>query len=383
MRGKIQPFLQCLAMAVLCGAQSVTAAEILPDPLVGQDLPEASRPHWVWVNDIVFSHLADGKAFLIDGDSGQMLGMLSTGFAFNTLLLPRDASVILSPEIYFSRGVRGERTDVVTLYDPLRLSPVGEIPIPPGRAIVVPMHAVSTLTDDDRFLLLYAFSPAQKVQVVDVKRQAFVGEIEIPGCALVYPTGPRDFFSLCGDGSALAITLDDEGKPIARRRTQRLFDPETDPVTEKAVRVGDRWMFASFAGDLLEVQVGSRHERLERWSLTTDEQRAESWRPGGMQHLAVHQERGWLYSLMHQGGPDTHKDPGSEVWVYDLKTRRQLKRIPLDGPLTSIAVTRDEQPLMFGLFIGATELQVYDATTGEKLRTVGEIGFTPTTLVTY
>ncbi|MGA1462545.1 MAG: amine dehydrogenase large subunit [Steroidobacteraceae bacterium] len=170
---------------------------------------------------------------------------------------------------------------------------------------------------------------------------------------------------------------------MARRRTQRLFDPETDPVTEKAVRVGDRWMFASFAGDLLEVQVGSRHERLERWSLTTDEQRAESWRPGGMQHLAVHQERGWLYSLMHQGGPDTHKDPGSEVWVYDLKTRKQLKRIPLDGPLTSIAVTRDEQPLMFGLFIGATELQVYDATTGEKLRTVGEIGFTPTTLVTY
>ena len=47
-----------------------------------------------------------------------MLGMLSTGFGFSGLLVPRSGSVILSPETYFARGTRGTRTDVVTLYDP-------------------------------------------------------------------------------------------------------------------------------------------------------------------------------------------------------------------------------------------------------------------------
>ena len=40
-----------------------------------------------------------------------------------------------------------------------------------------------------------------------------------------------------------------------------------------------------------------------------------------MQHLAVHQKSGRLYSLMHQGGPDTHKEPGTELWIYDLARR--------------------------------------------------------------
>ena len=64
-----------------------------------------------------------------------------------------------------------------------------------------------------------------------------MGEIETPGCALVYPTGKRAFFSLCGDGAALQVQLDDNGREASKSRTAQLFDPLTDPVTEKGVRL--------------------------------------------------------------------------------------------------------------------------------------------------
>ena len=359
-------------------------AQLQPEPLVRQDLPANGSAHWVWVNDIVFHHMADGKAFLFDGDSGSMLGMLSTGFGFGGVVVPGDGSVIASPETYFSRGTRGTRTDVVTLYDARTLDPTEEIVIPAKRASTMPMRASTALTDDDRFLLIYNFTPAQSVTVVDLRARKFVGEVDTPGCALVYPTGPRSFFSLCGDGTALTVRLDDTGLAIATERTPQLFDAEQDPVTEKAVRDGDTWLFASFAGDIVPVEtVEGRTHAGAHWSLTTAEERKEGWKPGGMQHLALHVASRRLYSLMHEGGADSHKDPGSEIWVYDLASRERTQRILLQTPLTSIAVTGDDKPLLFGIFIAAPELRVFDARTGAALRTIGEVGFSPTILVTY
>ena len=107
-------------------------------------------PHWVWVNDMAFFAFPDGKAFLVDGDSGKMLGMLSTGYSFTAVLVPKTHAVIYAPETYFSRGTRGTRTDVVSIYDATQLLPVAEIEIPPKRASVMPMPGAQALTDDDR-----------------------------------------------------------------------------------------------------------------------------------------------------------------------------------------------------------------------------------------
>jgi methylamine dehydrogenase heavy chain len=359
-------------------------AEVEPDPLIGSDLPAASHPHWVWVNDIVFHHMADGKAFLIDGDAGSMLGMLSTGYGFGGVVLPRDRSHILAPETYFSRGTRGTRTDIITYYDPRKLAPVAEVPIPSDRVSAIPMLAQTQLTDDDRFLLLYNFTPAQSTTVVDVKNRKYVGQIDGGGCALVYPTGPRSYFSLCGDGSVFTIQLDDAGGAANRVRSEPLFDPIKDPVTEKGVRVGNTWFFATFGGDVVPIEATASGARAgARWSLLNDQDRAGNWRPGGMQHLAAHVATRRLYSLMHVGGVDSHKDPGTEIWVYDLDTRQRVQRIQLEEPATSITVTQDASPLLFAIFIGAQKVDVYDARSGEHLRVVKEIGFTPTTLVTY
>jgi methylamine dehydrogenase heavy chain len=360
------------------------AAPLVADPLATvASLPAVASPHWIWVNDFVFPHMPDGQALLLDGDSGAFLGMLSTGFSFGRLVPAKDGKVIFSPETYFSRGTRGTRTDVVTLYDPVHLAPVGEIVIPAKRSSNMPMMANSELTDDGRFLLIYNFTPAQSITVVDARSRKLVGEIETPGCALVYPTGPRAFFSICGDGTLLDVRLDDSGHATSRERTEHMFDVANDPVTEKGVRIGDTWQFVSYGGVMYPVRITKEGLTLgTRWSLLGPADQAQQWRPGGLQQLAAHAGLNRLYSIMHRGGPQTHKDPGREVWVYDLAKHTRIQRIAMRNDSGSIQVTHDPKPLLFSAFIASTTLDVYDATSGAWLRSIEHVGTTPTILVT-
>ena len=371
---------------VLCALLAGSAGAELPSdsahgPQVAT-LPVPASKHWVWVNDFVFPHMADGMAYLIDGDSGRYLGTLSTGYSFTHVLLSRDGKLIYSPETYFSRGTRGKRTDVVTLYDAATLKVAGEIAIPAKRSSNMPMISNQVLTDDDRFLLIYNFNPAQSVTLVDTKLRKFVREIETPGCALIYPTGPRSFFSVCGDGSLLLVDLDDGGA-ARQKRTKPLFNMAEDPVTEKAVRIGSVWYFVSFAGRVYPLQAGAQQATMEpTWWLTSEAERKAGWRPGGLQQLAVNQQKSRLYAIMHRGGVETHKDPGKDVWVFDVSTRQRVQQFVLKSLASSIQLSSDAQPLLYSIFIDATDLDIYDAATGKLLRSVDHVGTTPTIMVT-
>ena len=79
------------------------------------------------------------------------------------------------------------------------------------------------------------------------------------------------------------------GREASRRRSAPVFDPESDPVIEKAVRFRDTWLFVSFDGFVVPVDVSVSPPRPgERWSLFDAEARTESWRVGGIQQFAVH-----------------------------------------------------------------------------------------------
>ncbi|MGH7949220.1 MAG: amine dehydrogenase large subunit, partial [Candidatus Binataceae bacterium] len=151
----------------------------------------AKSPHWFFVVDVNWGGYLDGKVYLFDGDSGSMLGMLSTGTYANAVEFAPDFSAIYAPEIYHSRGTRGERTDIVAIYDTKELSPVAEVIIPPKRATGLPHRAYQGISDDGRFVFVANMTPATSVSVVDVKARRFVTEVEIAGCNLVYPTGAR------------------------------------------------------------------------------------------------------------------------------------------------------------------------------------------------
>jgi methylamine dehydrogenase heavy chain len=377
--------LRTLALGLLLWALTGVAIAQLPidGPGGAEQLPAHPGPHWVWVNDFAFFALPDGKAFLVDADAGRMLGLLSTGYSFTAVVIPHGGEVIYSPETYFSRGTRGTRTDVVTIYDAVHLAPLGEVRIPPKRASIMAMIAGAVLTDDDRFLLIYNYTPAQSVTVVDTRARKFVGQIETAGCALVYPTGARSFFSLCGDGSLLEVSLTEQGTAKTRKRTRELFDPLKDPLTEKGVRLGDTWLFASFEGVLYSLKsTAAGMELATTWPLFSPQELGQHWRTAGLQHLALHRSSGKLYAIVHRGGPETHKDPGADIWVWDLASHRKVQQIAARNKVTSIQVSQDDKPLLYGCSFESNRLDIYDATTGKYLRSVDGLGQTPGLLVT-
>jgi methylamine dehydrogenase heavy chain len=76
-----------LALSLLAlGASHAMAAPPKPAPLKPEELTtvelkEQMPPHWVLVNDISFLHIADGRAYLIDADSGHFLGTIPGGMS--------------------------------------------------------------------------------------------------------------------------------------------------------------------------------------------------------------------------------------------------------------------------------------------------------------
>lgn len=380
----VRRFAPALACACLMSAGAL-AADLQPDPLPVQmiTLPAKPSPHWVWIGDMAFTHLPDGRAYLVDGDKGAMLGLLSTGFNYVSPLPAPDGSVIYSPETYFSRGTRGTRTELVTLYDPRTLTPIDEITIPAKRVSAIPMQGQASLTDGGRFLLIYNYTPEQSTTVVDTQSRKFVGEVDTAGCALLFPTGPRDFFSLCADGGVLSVTLDDSGHAAKLVHSRPLFELQKDPITEKPVRLGDTWYFTSYESNIYPFKTDAKGTTVgKRWSLVTDAERAAGWRTGGLQQLAMHRATRRLYAIMHQGPLPTHKDPGNEVWVYDVTSGKRLQKITLKNIASSIQVSQDDQPLLYAVFLGSSALEIYDAMTGSYLRSVSDLALTPTVLVT-
>jgi methylamine dehydrogenase heavy chain len=395
----------CLAGLCVTGPAAVASEPETIGKVIA--LPERPGPHWFWLSDIILHRTA-----LFDGDSGGLLGTITSGtpgvgFAILPLFAPDHHEIYLA-ESYFSRGVRGERADVVTVYDGRTLQPVEEITIPPRRAEYYPGNASSALSDDGRFMAVFNLTPVTSLSIVDVRARRFVTEAPTPGCSLVYAAGPRRFIMLCANGEALVVSIDEVGGTAAARRSARFFEPQKDPITEKAVRRGDEWLFVSYEGVIHPVDVSGEKLRFgERWPLFDDADRRASWRIGGGQLLALHAPSGRLYALVHQGGPDTHKDPGTEVWVYDLATRKRVQRLAMLNPLTSfiaqqasldpgrtmgrfgrwflervmphpgverILVTKDARPVLVASASLPPTLTVHDGMSGEMLREVSEPG---------
>jgi len=372
-----------LAAVVLVMTAGAGQAQIAPEELSVKELDAPDR-HWVWLNDIAFNHMPDGRAYLVDAGEGDFLGMLSAGYGHSMLQFAPDGSAIYNAETYYARGTRGKRTDVLTIYDPATLAPEGEVEIPPKRFQGMPSVGAAALTDDGRFSLVYNFTPTQSFTVTDLEEGQVVGEFDSGGCSLIFPIGERRFFSLCANGGLLVFTLDASGEVVDRTAVKPFFDPEEDPLIEKPVRIGDTWYFVSFHNQIYPIHAGNGGVNVgEPWSLTTQKQFAKkNWRIGGIQLLAAHKATKRLYALMHQGGPDTHKNPGSEIWVFDIDTRERMERIALERPATAIAVSQGDDPLLYTILAGDRSLHVHDAETGKRLRDIGELGTTMTTIQT-
>jgi methylamine dehydrogenase heavy chain len=362
---------------------SAALAELQPEATGKiETLPETWPAHWIIAHDAAFFHMSDGKYIVLDADSDDQWGRFK-GF-MNASFIGVFNQATTRPEMYIaetfrSRGTRGERTDVLTIYDKGSLGPVGEVVIPPKRSSNMPTAYNLQLVDDEKLALVYNFTPAQSVTVVDLVAREFLAEVPIPGCALAFPMAGRAFASICSDATIMAITLGEDGTQVSSSRTEPFFDVDVDPLMEKPVMHNGVAYFPSFLGRVYPIDLnGSTPVVGDAWSMVGDEE--GGWRPGGIL-LGASDASGNLYFMMHPEGYDgSHKDPGVEVWVFDSETGRRVNRIALELPALSINVTRDDEPLLVVSNVNM-EIDVYDASSGEHLRTLADFGQeTPLTL---
>jgi methylamine dehydrogenase heavy chain len=257
----------------------------------------------------------------------------------------------------------------VTVYDMTTFLPVSEIVLP-GRFLAVTQTYNMGLSEDGRLLYLFNMNPATSVIVADLKAGSVVGEIATPGCALVMPA-KGGFIMPCGDGTFLQVNLDAAGKETGRSRTPKpVFDVEADPISERPATTRTGYAFTSYGGMVYEVDTsGAEPAYAEPWPLATEEEAGAGWLPGGWEQVAYSPHSNELFVSMHQGGPGSHEWPGAEIWVYDLASKKKVRVIKPVEPVLSIAVSRDDKPIVAAI-TETLALSVMDAASGSETANV-------------
>lgn len=367
-----------LLLTLLLPSSMAQAADF-PNPLATEStnsVEKIATPYpqsYALVHDFAFGSLIDSAFSLVDADSGRFMGMISGGnFATSNISSARQEIYI--GETYYSRGTRGERSDLVTVYDMENLDRLAEIEIPKKRAGVVVQKSGTAITASGKFFLVFNLTPGTSVSVVDLDSRTFVGEIQTPGCSLVYPTVKHNFFMLCGDGKLLHINLDNDGKVASQEKSEQFIDIDADPLSEKSSMVGSDWQFISFQGDVQPISADAVPGK--RWSLTSKRERRKNWRPAGWHWTAGHPDGRLWVAMTPNGYEGSHKDPATEIWLFDVAKQKRIARFELNTMALSIDVTLEDEPRLLVVNIEGS-LDVYNASNGEYQRSIHDLGASP------
>lgn len=339
-------------------------------------------PHRLYVVEPIFPVFSRSKTWVVDGDKMQIVGMFNGGAASNLVIAP-DHSRLYWLETYWSRGDRGERTDVVTAFDPETLAPENEAILENGRFLAVIKRFDADISPDGKYVYSYNMAPSTAISVVDTSDMSYKGELEIPGCALVFPSAPRRFSSLCADGTMLTVKFD-ENMVADSERSERFFDAENDPVFEHPAfdKVHNKLHFLTYQGNVITADLTNDQPTFEKpWNLLSAADRKARWRPGGWMPISYNAYTNRLYVLMHRGLNWTHKQAGEEVWVYNMNTKRRVQRIRLGADHAhTLKITNDEKPILFTLTETA-KLIAWNPRTGKERGRIEGIGISPYVLM--
>ncbi|MDA1369329.1 MAG: amine dehydrogenase large subunit [Proteobacteria bacterium] len=326
-------------------------AQITPEEISVETMP-APGANW-------FISKTGNGGYIFDATTGEMQGLLSLSRYTPAVTAYAPRREFYAAESYLSRGVYGDRTDIVAIYDFDNLSPIAEIEIPNHMARLA-VRAHMGLMNDGRHLAVLNMNPGHSVSIIDVLDRVFVYEASTPGCAVIMPVADSDFLQVCGDGTLQLIQLDLSGFEENRERSGVFFNVIEDPIFDRATRSADGWYLISHAGNIFEVTTDDDEINIsDGWNVQPEGE--EGWRPGSRaEFITAHRDLGLIYVIMHEGGVDTHHENGSEIWVLDATTRRRVHRLELESPASSIMVTQEAEPK---LIVAGDGTHVFDAIT--------------------
>ena len=373
-------FASALCLSTLLVSPAAAAENRFPQPLAEESLPSVAKlpavwpQSWVTVHDFHFNAIVDGRLAVVDtADQVQPLKGLVRAAQFANALIAKDRGELYTAETFYTRLTRGERTDVITVWDMATLQPKGEIVLPGGkRQQSVTYPHLFQLTNGGKWALIANFTPAQSVSVVDLEARKVLGEIDLPGCAQIYPTGARGFTSLCADGSLFSVALDANGAAASSKSLPKVQDIDNQPLFGTPAMVGTTAWFVSFHGMIQGFDLSGTVARPLPGAISvgTADGGAPEWRPGGWQVINA-DASGKLYVLMSPYGKEgSHKDGGTEVWVVDPAKKARTLRIPLKGQTVAIALTKESTPHLVAAQASG-EIDIYDAASGAFVRSLG------------
>ncbi len=374
-----------LCFATMFGQQASASKADFPTPLAVEEtgnrftLKTPYPEGYAIIHDSAFFNMIDGKFILFDVDAaeggfkGSVHGGIIGGYAAS---LKRNEIYVSAT--HYSRGISGERADVIAIYDMENLEQITEILLPPKRMQSMPWKNRFLLSNDKTLIFSMNFTPAASVSVIDIVNRKFLHEIDIAGCSLIYPMGDTSFATICGDGTMLAIELSADGKEVSQTRTKIFHDYDENVLFMKNARLSDIAYFPTFTGNIQPVDLsGKAIKVLPQWSMLTAKEKEKNWRPGGLNFI-MSDNREHFYILMHEdGGEGSHKNGGGEVWVYHAESQKRTRKISLQTWGLSLAVSGSK------LLVTNAEMgvDVYELESGKFVRTIG--GFqTPFTLYT-
>lgn len=359
----------CLALATLMGSAAFAQEPLATEEVTVDTIAPGTKK--LFAIDLAITHVVDGKIYVYDAETLKRLGTVGSGF-LGLMYLPPDGDTLFVSTSYIEKLSRGKRTDWLELYDSNSLALKQEIEIAPVRAQALNYRPLMQGSHDGRWMFIQNATPATSITVVDLEAGKQTADVPNPGCYGTYPSGTdgRKFMTICGDGTFGTYVLSEDGTSAERKGSRRLFDTDDDALFLHGERDGDDWIFVSFAGNIYRVSgAGETAELVEKIPLGED-----GWRPTGYQTHGLHAPSGTLFVLMHPDGEEgSHKNPGEEIWAYDLKNKKLLSRSPTETAF-SVTATQDEAPVVYAINLVDAKVLRYTADAGEgfKLTPAGE-----------
>lgn len=367
-KGKSSLSAAVCALAMFGAVPAARAADPLPpDPELEAVTLSAPKPSWVFVER---GFVVPGNV-IYDTDTGKMLGLVESSNLSDLALDPGGKAFYVSESIW-TKGWRGTRQDMITVYDSATLKLKSEITMP-GRILIGGRKYNFVISDGGKTAYVYNLDPASSVNMIDMAKGKFVKKIELPGCASLLPISGVGFAALCSDGSL--ATVKTMGAKPEITRSAPFFSASGDPIFDNFGydQAKQEAVFLTYTGLVYTAKLGAAPTISEPFSIQAaagvmpgDTKPLDvHWYPGARQGLALHFATGRAFVLMHMGEYWTHKAPGTEIWELDVAAKKVVRRIPLEEAASHIAVTQEANPkLVIGTEEGA--LLILDAKTGAE-----------------
>ncbi|MEO9779449.1 MAG: amine dehydrogenase large subunit [Sedimentitalea sp.] len=345
-------------LSVLGGQAVAQEVDLQPETLIVEE--RISEGEHVYVMDMGIS--GPSSIMVLNADDLSLEGNIGAG-NFSQMLMSPDKSSIYTSSVFMTRYTYGDVEAVIGEWDSQALTGKREIIVSNKLAQTLSQKGALNLSADGDYLVVQNATPATSVSIVSLTENKEVVEIPTPGCWTAYPALDSSAFStLCGDGTVVKYTYSADGGFGDPARSDKIFDPDANPVFGNAVRVGGNLVYVSYAGALLVVDDSGDVPTLTN----TIEFAEEGWAPSGYNLMGYHEPSQTLFITMHSNPFDgSHKLPAEEIWAINMESGTVTGRSEAHGE-GNITVSGGEVPTVFGVdHLGG--MHRYEVTLGDTV----------------